>query len=47
MLNYDFSPDELEAMSVKFCDEKGFNYLKLMDEIEPKSADPGWVGIIA
>ena len=30
MLNYNFSPNELEVMSVKYCDENGFNYLALL-----------------
>lgn len=46
MLNYSFTPDELEAMSVKYCDGKGFNYLALLADIEPKPNDPGWVSLI-
>ncbi|CAG7704925.1 unnamed protein product, partial [Allacma fusca] len=29
-------------MSVKYCDEFGFNYLKLMEDVEPKKDDSGW-----
>ena len=36
MLNYDFTAEELEAMSVKYCDHLGFNYLKLLVDIEPE-----------
>ncbi len=43
MLNYDFTPEELEAMSVKYCDQNGFNYLKLLEDVEPRAPDSGWV----
>lgn len=43
MLNYYFGPDELDAMSVLYCDSMGFNYLKLLDDIDPKNNESGWV----
>ncbi len=43
MLNYYFSAEELDAMSVQYCDAMGFNYLKLLDDIEPKLDELGWV----
>ena len=47
MLNYDFTGEELDAMSVKYCDELGFDYLRLLAEIEPRKEDSGWVGIFS
>ncbi|CAL8106536.1 unnamed protein product [Orchesella dallaii] len=42
MLNYYFTAEELDAMSVQYGDAKGFNYLKLLKDIEPTSDEPGW-----
>jgi len=43
MLNYHFTAEELDAMAVKYGDGIGFDYLKLMKDIEPQSEDDGWV----
>ncbi|XP_021944128.2 uncharacterized protein LOC110842654 [Folsomia candida] len=42
MLNYYFTADELDAISVQYCDSLGFNYFKLLDDIDPKNIEPGW-----
>jgi len=42
MLNYYFSAEELDAMAVRYCDSLGFNYLRLLNDIEPPNNEPGW-----
>lgn len=43
MLNYYFTAEELDAMSVQYGDIKGFNYLRLLKDIESVPDEPGWV----
>lgn len=43
MLNYYFTPEELDSMTVQYGDVRGFNYLRLLKDIDPLAEEIGWV----